>query len=198
VVYGVFYTEIIDAVYRNKPEIMAEKSRWNIAANRPPDYKETIRLIESEKNSDVSRQLYRAIGFAVNNTNTDFSDQVCAFMQDAYNTKHGSIEDIAAYKDSCIASFSSDKWAQSSAPRVNLFWDRVILNAGETLRRQHKEKAAIKYFNDYIPRNPANCEAHIFRGLAYYSDGQTDKAREDFNKVISLDPRYSWLTKFPE
>ncbi|MBI4682732.1 MAG: tetratricopeptide repeat protein [Nitrospirae bacterium] len=49
-------------------------------------------------------------------------------------------------------------------------------------------KLAIKFYSEAIEKNPGSVDSYINRGVSYVKTGETDKALEDFNKVISITP----------
>ena len=49
----------------------------------------------------------------------------------------------------------------------------------------------IEIYTDILKRNPDDCDSLFSRGLTYGENGNLDKAIEDFEAVLKIDPSYT-------
>lgn len=64
----------------------------------------------------------------------------------------------------------------------------ALYNLGALFYNAKEIEAAIKYWERTIALNPKNVDAHLQLGFAYFAQNQVDKAKQEFQKVIELDP----------
>jgi len=62
-------------------------------------------------------------------------------------------------------------------------------SSGDVLFEEGKYKEAIDYYSEYLSTHPDHANTLYNRGRAYEELGQSEKAIQDFEKIIELDPK---------
>ena len=80
-----------------------------------------------------------------------------------------------------------EKWQEDiRTGKVDINKAKDLYNAGTMFLNSGKYNEAITQFTKAIEFNPRLNEAYFNRGLAYYKNGDFDKAIDDYNKMPSL------------
>lgn len=89
--------------------------------------------------------------------------------------------------------FDNDFYAESlpyflnSLPGI-ISREKFVKEIGNEYLSKTAFKESVEMFDKYIVFSQGSPDAYLKRGMAYYNLGETEKAKSDFEKVISLDP----------
>lgn len=74
----------------------------------------------------------------------------------------------------------------------------MILNVGIRLYNEGDTAQALTYFDRAVKENPDLAETYYYRGLVYLSQGENDRAKADFERLLKLEPGNSHADEVKE
>jgi len=79
---------------------------------------------------------------------------------------------------------------QTSVEQDPDYYDAIIQLAN--LYATHNDPIALQYYNNALKLQPHSVEALYDRGLFYQNTGSIEKARNDYNELLKVDPTYGF------
>lgn len=108
---------------------------------------------------------------------------------DAYHNRGVAFDNLKQF-ESALADYS--KAIQLNPKSAMSYYYRAKIYDSPAKYDQEK---ALRDYDSFVKLNPNDAEGHFYRGLLYSVSGETDKAIQDYKKVLTISPRtMGWRT----
>ena len=168
-------------------EILAPLSEWKTGADAPR------KPIIAEAPGETSNQTFQVGHFnLLQGPFQDFSECYIYYIGKAFAAQPSLAEqDILSKK----LAFEMLGWNGKNQipPELDKKWPRILLIIGETLRRKGKTDLAEQYFNESIRIQGDQVFPYLYRGWIFFSRKDYLMAEKDWQFLMKVEPRFSWL-----